>query len=76
MLKNRWQILLKRVNDYLKNMFDSISTCLVLHNICIIFGNIFWKHEWMREATHEVHNGLAIAKVIGSSIHERIAVAN
>lgn len=43
MLKVRWRILLKRVNVHLKNVHDLVSTCLVLHNMCIIFGNNFWK---------------------------------
>ena len=42
----------------------------------IIFGDTFWKEEWMREATNEVHNGLAIPQVAGSSMQERMAVAN
>ena len=71
MLKDRWRILLKKVN-----VRNFVSTCLVLRNMCIIFGNIFWRQEWMREATDEVHNWLAIPKVHGSSMQERLAVAN
>lgn len=76
MLKGRWRILLKRVDVQLKNVPDVVSTCLVLHNMCIIFGDSFWKSEWMREATDEVHNGLAIRRVRGVSMQERMAVAN
>ena len=68
--------MLKRVDVHLKNVPDVVSTCLVLHNMCIIFGDSFWKSEWMREATDEVHNGLAIRRVRDVSMHERLAVAN
>ena len=76
MLKGRWRILLKRVDVHLKNVPDLVLTCLVLHNMCIIFGDTFWREEWMREASDEVHNGLAIPNVPGQSIQERRAVAN
>ena len=76
MLKGRWRILLKRMDVHLKNVPDMVSTCLILHNMCIIFGDSFWREEWMREATNEVHNGLAIPQVAGSSMRERLAMAN
>ena len=76
MLKGRWRILLKRVDVHLTNVPDLVSTCLVLHNMCIIFGDTFWREEWMREATEEVHNGLAIPKQPGSTMRKRMAVAN
>ena len=41
MLKGRWRILLKRIDAHLKNVPKLVSTCLVLHNICIIFGDNF-----------------------------------
>ena len=61
---------------HLKNVPDLVSTCLVLYNMCIIFEDIFWRQEWMRKATDEVHNRLAIAKVPDSSMQEQIVVAN
>ena len=76
MLKGRWRILLKRIDVHLKNVPDLVATCLVLHNMCIVFGDEFWKQEWLREAQDDVHNGLAIPRVPGSSIQERLAVAN
>ena len=76
MLKGRWQILLKRIDVHLKNVPDLVATCLILHNMCLVFGDTFWKQEWMREATDDVHNGLAIPNVPGASMRERIAVAN
>ena len=76
MLEGRWRILLKRLDVNLKNVPDIVSTCLVLHNMCLIFGDNFEKQEWMREATNEVHNGLASARNPNASMHERLAVAN
>ena len=37
MLKERWRILLKRVDVNLRNVHDLVSTCLELHNMYIIF---------------------------------------
>ena len=76
MLKERWRILLKRIDVHLRNVPDLVSTCLVLHNLCIIFGDEFWKTEWTQEATNEVHNGLSANMVPGMATRERIAVAN
>ena len=76
MLKGRWQILLKRIDVHLKNVPDLVTTCLVLHNMCIVFGDTFWKQKWLREAQEDVHNGLAIPYIPGSSMRERLAVAN
>ena len=76
MLKGRWRILLKRIDVQLKNVPNLVATCLVLHNMCIIFGDQFWKEEWMREATYDVRNGLTTPNIPGSSMQERLAVAN
>jgi hypothetical protein len=54
MLKGRWRILLKMIDVHLRNVPDLVLTCLVLHNMCIIFGDSFWKNEWMLEETNEV----------------------
>lgn len=76
MLKSRWRILLKRIDIQLKNVPELVCTCLVLHNICIIFGDNFRKTEWLQEARDEVHNSLALGKLPGASTQERLAVAN
>ena len=76
MLKGRWRILFNRVDVALKNVPDLVSTCLVLQNICIVFGDEFWKTEWTQEASDEVHNGLTAPRVPGTSTSERMAVAN
>jgi hypothetical protein len=61
---------------HLKNVPDLVSTCLLLHNICLIFGYTFWKNEWLQEATHEIHDGLAMRTTAGATGAERLAVAN
>ena len=79
MLKLRWRILLKRIDVALKNVPDLVTTCLILHNMCLIFGDNICKQEWMREATDEVHNGLSNARAGssgGARAQERLAVAN
>lgn len=76
MLKGRWRILLKRVDVNLKNVPDLVNMCLLLHNICIIFGDTFWKNEWLEEATSEVRDGLASGPGAGATGNERLAVAN
>ena len=76
MLKGMWCILLKIIDVHLKNVPDLVCTCLVLHNICIILGDTFWKSEWMQETTEEVQNSLSIGKQVGVSNQERLAVAN
>ena len=55
MLKGRWRILLKRMDVHLKSVPELVTVCLILHNMCIIFGDNFWKNEWMREVTDKVH---------------------
>ena len=49
MLKDRWRILLKMIDVHLKNMSKLISTYIILHNMCIMFGDEFWKNELMQE---------------------------
>ena len=76
MFKGWWRILLKRMDVHLKSVPELVTVCLILHNMCIIFGDNFWKNEWMREPTDEIHNGMSIAKIPGTSNQERLAVAN
>jgi hypothetical protein len=76
MLKGRWRILLKRIDVALENVLDLVSTCLMLHNICIVFGDEFWRTEWMQEATDEVHHGMTAARIPDTSTSERVTVAN
>ena len=68
--------MLKRNDVDLKNVPGLVSACFVLHNMYVIFGDEFWKNGWMEEATEEVHNGVAMGRVSGPTVHEKIAVAN
>ena len=61
---------------HLKNVSDLVSTCLIMHNMCIMFGDTFWREKWMRETTDEMHNGQVIPNILDSFISERMAVTN
>lgn len=76
MLKGRWRILLKMIDVHLKNVPKLVSICIVLHNICIILGDNFWKIEWLQEALDEVHNDLAFVTPQRHSSQEKFAVTN
>ena len=76
MPKGRWRVLLKRVDVHLRNVPDLVSTCLVLHNMCIIFRDNFWKNEWLEEATDEVQVGMTHNIGASTSSSERMVVAN
>jgi hypothetical protein len=76
MLKGRWRILLKRIDVQLTNVPDLVSTCLVLHNMCIIFGDTFWRTEWIQEVTDEVNTVMSHHIGACTSSKERMAVAN
>ena len=67
---------LKMMDVSLKNVPDLVSMCLLLYNICIIFGDNFWKNEWLKEATNEVQGALDIGTASSPSGQERLAVAN
>ena len=55
---------------------ELVSSCLVLHNICIIFGDNFWKTKWLQETTDEVQSALCASAQVGASTHKRLADAN
>ena len=48
-LKGRWRILLKRIDVPLENLPDLVTTCICLHNLCIIHGDGF-NMQWARKA--------------------------
>ncbi len=55
MLKGWWKILLKWVDMPLKHVPNLITTCLSLHNLCIIHKDNFnmqWLEEVIREMEH------------------------
>jgi hypothetical protein len=67
LLKGRWKILLKRIDVQLANVPNLVSTCLVLYNICTIFGDKFEEQEWLREACTEIHDSLTVERIPGNS---------
>lgn len=40
MLKGIWRILVKRIDIHLNNVHELVSTCLILHNICIFLSQL------------------------------------
>ena len=38
-LKGRWRCLLKRIDCDLSNVSDIVASCIVLHNICEMYGD-------------------------------------
>ena len=45
-LKGRWRCLLKRLDFKLENVPNVVSSCVVLHNMCEMYGDNFCS-EWM-----------------------------
>ena len=58
MLKGRWRILLKRIDVHLKNVPDLVAACLILHNMCIVFGDKFGKRSGLGRAPMTCTTGL------------------
>ena len=48
-LKGRWRILLKRIDVPLQNLTDLLTSCICLHNLCLIHGDGF-NMRWAVEA--------------------------
>ncbi len=44
-LKGRWRCLLKRMDCDLVNVCDVVASCIVLHNICEMYGVEEWTHH-------------------------------
>ena len=44
-LKGRWRCLLKRMDFVLENVPNVVAACVVLHNLCEMYGDHF-ESEW------------------------------
>lgn len=44
-LKGRWRCLLKRLDMQVNNATTAVGACVVLHNICELFGD-YYLEEW------------------------------
>ncbi len=55
MLKGRWKILLKKVDTRLKHVPNLITTCLSLHNLCVIHKDNF-NMQWVEKAICEMEH--------------------
>ena len=54
-LKERWKILLKRIDVSLENVPHLITACICLHNLCLIHGDGF-DMQCAKGAEHEMQN--------------------
>ena len=66
-LKDRWHILLKRIDMPLQNVLDIVTTSLCLHNLCILENDEF-DMNWARSAEEELQREANIAL---DRMHER-----
>ena len=53
-LKGRWRILLKRIDMPLRHVPNVVTTCICLHNLCIIHRDKF-DDEWAKEGERIMH---------------------
>jgi len=50
-LKERWECLFKRLDFALENVPNIVAACVILHNLCEMYGNHFqpewdWTVQW------------------------------
>ena len=60
-LKDKWEIIMRRVDIPLRHMTNVIATCIVLHNMFTIRNDIFdieWIEEVDRELNRHINNRL------------------
>ena len=65
-LKDRWHILLKRIDMPLQNVPDIVTASLCLHNLCILENDDF-DMDWARTAKEELQKE---ANTVLDRIHE------
>ena len=51
-LKGRWRCLLKCLDFKLDNVANVVAACVVLHNMCEIYGDPYLQ-EWTAEEHHD-----------------------
>ena len=52
-LKGRWRCLLKRMDFALENVPNAVAACVILHNLCEMYGDHF-QSEWELREYYEV----------------------
>ena len=70
-LKGRWRCLLKRIDSNLINIPNMIGSCVVLHNICEMYGD-HCSNEWIVEEGSA--NGTSASTTTASSSTTATAV--
>lgn len=63
-LKGRWRCLLKRIDVKVSNVPNIVASCVVLHNICEMYGDDCL-HEWV--ATDELSDSTGSSASISTS---------
>ena len=73
-LKGRWRCLLKRMDFKLENVPHVVAACVVLHNICELYGDSC-PEEWAstRVPPRIPSTGLTTAQTVASTIRDAIA---
>jgi hypothetical protein len=66
-LKDRWRIMQKRADVPLRSMADIVSTCIVLHNLCIITKDKF-DSNWIKEVEAELKKWVDDGTVKGGQV--------
>jgi hypothetical protein len=66
-LKSRWKIIQKRADVLLRSVADIVSTCIVLHNLCIITKDKF-DSIWIEEVEVELMKRVDDGTVKGSQV--------
>ena len=66
-LKGRWRNIQKIADVPLRSMADIVSTCIVLHNLCIITNDKF-DAIWIEKAAVELHKRVEEGTVKGGQV--------
>jgi hypothetical protein len=66
-LKSRWRIIHKRADVPIKSVADIVSTCIILHNLCIITKDKF-DSIWIEEAEAELKKWVDDGTVKGNQV--------
>ena len=66
-LKGRWRVIQKRADVPLRSIADIVSTCIVLHNLCIITKDKF-DTIWIEEAEVELKKRVEDGTVKGGQV--------
>ena len=73
-LKGRWRCLLKRLDSQLANVHNIVGSCVILHNICELYGD-YCSEEWMvHEERSPASGGMSLTHSITTASEIRNAI--